>query len=308
MENLRVAVIGLGGVGGYIGTLLAKKCENVTFVVRKNRCEQIKQKGLTLHSDYNGEINAKPKQVICNGDETEPQDYIFICVKNYSLEEACGDIRGMVSDNTVIVPVMNGVDPGDRIRKLVGKGIILDSLIYIISYMDDNGDIIQQGDNPHVHIGHLGKGMAETGCAKKVCRLLKDAGIPTVFEEDIEAAIWKKYMLNCAYNVSTACYDETIGMLRRDEKKSKEYEALVWEAYNVAIKKGVNLTEEDANSVIYSFYHVHAENATSSLQRDVRAGRKTELETFCGYLVKEGNLLGISVPVMTRMYNIINNK
>ncbi len=305
MENSKIAVIGLGGVGGYIGALLAKKYENVTFIVRKNRGEQIKEKGLTLHSDYNGEIKVMPENVVYNGEKFTKQDYIFICVKNYSLEEACENIKDMVSDDTVIVPVMNGVDPGNKIRKLIGKGIVLDSLIYIISFIDENGNIVQQGDNPHIHIGHNENGIQEIKHAKEVCRSLKDAGIPCAFEEDIEAAIWKKYMLNCAYNVATACYNEPIGMLRKDEKKAKEYEALVWEAYNVAKKKGVNLKEEDAKRVIYRFYYEHADNATSSLQRDVWAGRRTEIETFCGYLVREGNELSVSVPVMTQMYENI---
>ena len=83
----------------------------------------------------------------------------------------------------------------------------------------------------------------------------------------------------------TAFYDNTIGELRRDPVKAQQYEKLVWEAASVGQAKGVALTDEHINEVIHKFRHVHADNATSSLQRDFRIRRKqTELETFSGYI------------------------
>ena len=127
-EEKKIAVIGIGGVGGYIAGLLAKAYPHVTMVARGARAESIRKKGLVLHSDYKGEIVAKPERVVPIQDMGQ-QDYIFICVKNYSLAEVCESIRDMVTDDTVIIPVMNGVDPGENIRRLVGKGTVVDSLI-----------------------------------------------------------------------------------------------------------------------------------------------------------------------------------
>ena len=110
-EEKKIAVIGIGGVGGYIAGLLAKAYPHVTMVARGDRAESIRKKGLVLHSDYKGEIVAKPERVVPIQDMGQ-QDYIFICVKNYSLAEVCESIRDMVTDDTVIIPVMNGVDPG----------------------------------------------------------------------------------------------------------------------------------------------------------------------------------------------------
>lgn len=130
-EEKKIAVIGIGGVGGYIAGLLAKAYPHVTMVARGARAESIRKKGLVLHSDYKGEIVAKPERVVPIQDMGQ-QDYIFICVKNYSLAEVCESIRDMVTDDTVIIPVMNGVDPGENIRRLVGKGTVVDSLIYTV--------------------------------------------------------------------------------------------------------------------------------------------------------------------------------
>lgn len=84
--------------------LLAKAYPHVTMVARGARAESIRKKGLVLHSDYKGEIVAKPERVVPIQDMGQ-QDYIFICVKNYSLAEVCESIRDMVTDDTVIIPV-----------------------------------------------------------------------------------------------------------------------------------------------------------------------------------------------------------
>lgn len=132
-EDKKIAVIGIGGVGGYVAGMLAKAYPHVTMVARGARGESIRENGLVLHSDYKGEIVAKPERVVPVR-EMGQQDYIFICVKNYSLEDVCENIRDMVTDDTVIIPVMNGVDPGEKIRSLIGRGTVVDSLIYTVAF------------------------------------------------------------------------------------------------------------------------------------------------------------------------------
>ena len=419
-EEKKIAVIGIGGVGGYIAGLLAKAYPHVTMVARGARAESIRKKGLVLHSDYKGEIVAKPERVIPIQDMGQ-QDYIFICVKNYSLAEVCESIRDMVTDDTVIIPVMNGVDPGENIRRLVGKGTVVDSLIYTVAFANedfsisqqdtftwlcigikdaderqqkkvaevagilkgadidykDQGDIeveiwrkyilncafnvmtaevcesirdmvtddtviipVMNGVDPGENIRRLvGKGTvvdsliytvafanedfsisqqdtftwlcigikdADERQQKKVAEvagILKGADIDYKDQGDIEVEIWRKYILNCAFNVMTAFYDNTIGELRRDPVKAQQYEKLVWEAASVGQAKGVALTDEHINEVIHKFRYVHADNATSSLQRDFRIRRKqTELETFSGYIVKEAKRLGVSIPLSEKIY------
>ena len=101
----------------------------------------------------------------------------------------------------------------------------------------------------------------------------------------------------------TAFYDNTIGELRSDPVKAQQYELLVWEAASVGRARGVALTDEHINEVIHKFRHVHADNATSSLQRDYRICKKqTELETFSGYIVKEAKRLGVKIPLSEKMY------
>lgn len=307
-EDKKIAVIGIGGVGGYVAGMLAKAYPHVTMVARGARGESIRENGLVLHSDYKGEIVAKPERVVPVR-EMGQQDYIFICVKNYSLEDVCENIRDMVTDDTVIIPVMNGVDPGEKIRSLIGRGTVVDSLIYTVAFANADFSIYQQDTFTWLCIGIKNADQGQQEKVAQVAEILKGADIDYKDDGDIEVEIWRKYILNCAFNVMTAFYDNTIGELRRDPVKAQQYETLVWEAASVGRAKGVALTDEHIQEVIHKFHHVHADNATSSLQRDFQICKKqTELETFSGYIVQEAKRLGVSIPLSEEMYQGLKAK
>lgn len=301
-SNKNIAVIGLGGVGGYVGGMLADTYPHVSFVARGERGNVLRQRGLILHSDYRGERTVHPERIVESAAELGPQDYIFICVKNYSLEDVCQTLGHCVTPETVIVPVMNGADPGDRTRRYLKTGTVVDSLIYIVAFANKDYSITQQGSFANVYVGIRDADQTQEEKIQTVCRLLNNAGVDCQADKDIEAAIWRKYILNCAYNVTTAYYNNTIGELRKDSRKAAEYEALVAEAFQVARARQVHVTSADKDAILHRFYHELADNATSSLQRDVVAGHQTELETFSGYIVREAHRLHVPVPVSQHMY------
>lgn len=305
--NKKTAVVGIGGVGGYMAAMLGQVCPHLTVAARGGRGEAIRKNGLVLHSDYKGELKVRPERVVPVR-EMGVQDYIFVCVKNYSLEEVCREMEDSVGDDTVIIPVMNGVDPGEKIRNLIGKGTVVDSLIYIVAFAERDYSITQQGDFANLRIGIQNPDEAQKRKIEEVSRLLAAADIDHAVAEDIELAVWRKYILNCAYNVASAYYDNTIGQLRSDPVKAKEYEALVTEAYNVALAKGVHVKPAHKDAIIHRFYYELAENATSSLQRDIREGKRAEIDTFSGYIVREGKKLGLEMPVSEKMYQRLKRK
>lgn len=301
IADKRIAVVGIGGVGGYLAGMLGQVCPHLTLAARGARKESLEKEGLILHSEYKGELRAVPEQVVETGELPE-QDIIFICVKNYSLEEVCRELGQAVSDRTILIPVMNGVNPGERVRDLLGKGTVVDALIYIVAFANGDFSITQQGDFARLCIGIKNADALQQKKVEEAAALLTAAGIDFEVAEDIEVEIWRKYILNCAYNVVTAYYDNDIGQLRKEERKAKEYEALVREAEQVALAKGVAIKKEHTDAIIDRFYHGYADNATSSLQRDIRAGRRSEADVFSGYIVREAKKYGIPVPVSSRMY------
>lgn len=305
IRDKKIAVIGLGGVGGYIGALLANKYEHVSFVARGARGESIRKNGLVLHSEYRGERVVYPERVVETASELEVQDYIFVCVKTYSLEEVLTHLGACCDEHTVIIPIMNGADTGQRARGYVKHAQVVDSLIYIITFSNPDYSITQQGMYTIVWIGIDHADEKQKAMLDELNTLLNEAEIESRIAEDINRQIWKKYIMNCAYNVETAAYNNTIGQLRNDEVKAKEYEALIKESYSVAVAKGVNMKESDLDWLIRRFYEELSDGDTSSLQRDIVAGRQSEVDTFCGYLIREAKKHGILVPTMEKMYQLL---
>lgn len=304
-KNKKMAVVGIGGVGGFLAGVIGNEYESrLTLVARGARLNTLKEQGLILHSDQRGEIHVQPRAVV-TADELEEQDFIFLCVKNYSLEEACAQIRHAVGDHTVVIPVMNGVDPGDRVRTALGRGIVVDSLIYIVTFIGADGSIVHQGDFARMRIGIKHADAHEKQAVAAVSEILTGAGVEHLAVDDIELEIWRKYILNCAYNVATAAYDNNIGELRADPVKSKEFEDLISEAYEVAKAKGVAVCPEHRDEFFDRFHHTYRDDATSSLQRDLNAGKRAEIETFSGYLVREAKRLGVEAPVSEKMYELL---
>ncbi len=303
----KIAVLGAGGVGGYLAGMLGKTFPHLSLGVRGARMESIRTHGLLLHSDYHGEIRVRP-ETAAPISELGPQDMIFVCVKNYSLEEVCREMAGAVREDTIVVPVMNGVDCGDRVRACLGKGIVVDALIYIVAFAGADYSITQQGQFANLRVGTRNGDETVRRAVEEVSAVLTAAGIDHSVPENIELEIWRKYILNCAYNVETAFYDCTIGPLRSDPQRAKEYEALVDEAWRVARAKGVPVLPEHRTEMIDRFYHEYRDDAGSSLQRDMHAGRPAEVETFSGYIVREAERLGVEAPVSRRMYEVLRTR
>ena len=305
MEHCNIAVLGIGGVGGYLAGMLAHTYPNVSFVARGARKAALEKNGLVLHSEYSGEIVARPARVVETAAELDALDYLFICVKNYSLEQVCKTLGNSVDDHTVIVPVMNGVDPAERVRAFVGRGAVVESLIYTVAFSNPDFSVTQQGDFTTVKLGIHDATPAQQALVERTRDMMVLAGIDAQVGADIQAEIWRKYMLNCAYNVLTAAYDRTIGQLRDDPVTRQEYHDLLMEACHVAQAKGVALTEDIAEKEYDRFLHVLKDDATSSLQRDLHPADggphgQTELDTFSGYLVRQAHLLGVAVPLAER--------
>ncbi len=307
LQEKRIAVLGVGGVGGYLAGMLGRTFPHLTLGVRGARMEAIRRGGLVVHSDYNGEICIRPERAVPIG-EIGRQDVIFLCVKNYSLEEALASLKPVMAEDTILVPVMNGVDCGDRARALLGKGICLDALIYIVAFAGADFAVTQQGKFANLRVGTRSEDPRFREAVCTVEAILKGAGIDVLVPENIELEIWRKYILNCAFNVETAYYDCPVGPLRRDPEKAAEYEALIDEAWRVARARGIPVTEAHKEEMIRRFYHHYEDGASSSLQRDLHAGRPSEVETFSGYIVREADRLGVDVPVSRRMYQSLGSR
>ncbi|MGN1019570.1 MAG: ketopantoate reductase family protein [Aristaeellaceae bacterium] len=290
---MKLTIMGIGGVGGLLaGVLLRRYGDEVSLIARGERLNRLRTQGLTLQADAYGSFTVHPASLTDDPGTLPVQDAVLVCVKNGGLARAAQQLAPIVDDHTLVLPVMNGVSAGDNLRRLLGKGRILDSVIYTVSSVEAGGVITQKGGFTQIYMGGEG--------AEPLAEYLRGAGIEARVEEDVQAAIWSKYVLNCAYNVVTARWGITIGDIKHSEALTADYRALMEEAWRVGRARGVNLPDDLVAQHMVRLMNC-TDDSTSSLSRDFDAGRTGEMDIFTGEVVRMAEACGIDVP-MSRDY------
>ena len=301
MNQKKITIVGIGGVGGLLaGVLIRKYGVNVSLIARGKRAEHLRTHGLTLHSDAYGEFTVNPAAVTDDPSVLPTQDLVLVCVKNDALEAAAQQIMPIVGPNTVVLPVMNGVTAAKKLRAILPTGTVLGCVIYTVSGAGQDFSITQQGKFTELSIGSQVFDSAEQAVAEEAAALFMEAGIQCKAVEDVAAAIWTKYVLNCAYNVATARWGCTIGGIKSSESRVEDCRALLIESWKVGIASGVALPEDLPEKQLRRILKT-SDDSDSSLGRDFAAGRPGEMEVFCGDVIRMAETLGVDVP-MTRTY------
>ena len=195
MEEKKMMIVGIGGVGGYLAGMTGQKYSNLTLIARGKRGEALREHGVVLHSDYNGEMVTRAAAVLESASEAGAvQDLIFLCVKTYALEEVCSTLASCVDEHTIIVPVMNGADTAQRVREYLGKGLVVDSVIYTTAAANKDYSITQLGQYTKIILG--ASDPKEKEAAQEAFRVLRTAGIDCEVYEDVRQAVWELSLIH----------------------------------------------------------------------------------------------------------------
>lgn len=299
----KICVAGIGAIGGLVAAMLGSKYGgSLSLIARGERAKALREKGVVLHSDFYGEHRASPAQVAASGEELGVQDYVFVCVKNYSLDQIIPQIAPCVGRETVVVPIMNGVEAGDRLRAAFPDALACDGLIYTITGANPDFSVTQKGSYTHLFLGSKVREENRVAGARRAWELLKGSGLDARWSEDIESEIWQKFILNCAFNTVTARYLADSARLRADEGLRRDLWDLLSEAYQVGLAQGVSLPKDLVETKFHFMMEKQPPDATSSMRRDVEAGRPTEYDAFTGAILRKAKVFHIPVPVTERYH------
>ncbi|MDD5233363.1 MAG: 2-dehydropantoate 2-reductase [Syntrophales bacterium] len=300
---MRIAVIGLGGVGGYFGGKLVRRFANagehrIVFFARGKHLEAIRRDGLKIISTE-GNFTARPWLATDRSSEAGPLDIILFCVKGYDLEEAARSIAGCLHDSTVILPLLNGVDISERIENIVPEGIVLRGTAYISSRIVSPGVIERRGDVSRIVFGPGGKTDPEE--FRYIETIFRQAGVDAALQGNMADVLWAKYGFIEPLATLSAFTGKNFGELLADGETLEKLRGLTAELDQVARKQGIRFPGDLVSSVLEKAGSFPPETKTS-LQLDFENKRRTELEIFTGYIVKKGKELGISVPIHDEIY------
>jgi 2-dehydropantoate 2-reductase len=301
----KIAIVGLGGVGGYYGGLLAERYSKsseveIYFYVRGEHMRAIQRDGIRVITD---EIETIGLPMLASDDANEIglMDYIIVATKSYDLESVIQDILPMIGPETILLPLLNGVDNTTRIEKLLPNNQVWSGCSYIVARRTAPGVITTSGK---LHLLNFGYKNQLNDRLLNFEKILTDAGIDAKLCEDIHNEIWKKFCfisvtasLTCYFNVSFAELLDT-------QQYKYLFVKLIEELVQVARAEGAN---QDLSMVDRAFHRIGSipRGQTTSMHSDMQAGRKMELHTLTGVVVDLANKHGISVPNYERVYEAL---
>jgi 2-dehydropantoate 2-reductase len=305
---MKIAILGIGGVGGYYGGMLARKYENsaehdIFFVARGEHLQKIKTDGLKVITKE-GDFIARPSLATDNPKEMESLDLIIFCTKGYDLEDAAQKVSENVHSDTAIITVLNGVDNTDRLRSVLPRGHILNGCVYISSRINTPGEVEQVGGPCTLFFGpEEGPTDRYTG----IETVMKDAGIKATLSDHITPDVWSKYIFVGPLGSISSMLNKPLGAIMENEEHRTMLEGLMKEVEAVAHAKDISLPEnivQQSLDVASSFPY----ETKTSIQLDFEKGRQTEMETFTGYVVRSGRKLRIKTPLHDTVYAALKNK
>ena len=298
MKIQSVAILGAGAVGCYVLWGLADKAAANTLqlgvVAEGSRAERLRQNGCTI----NGQVY-HPQ--VWTPQQAHGVDLLIVALKYGALPGALDSIRTIVSERTVVMSLMNGVDSEELIAAQVGAPHVLPALIKVASHRTEDGVRFDPETTIGIIYGEL-TAPFDSDRVQAVRALFADTGIHFRVTEHIREEIWSKFRLNVCNNLPQAilgagvgCYSDSTHIKAISDGLRRELEA-------IAAAKGIDLSKAAAASTHGSTVPPAARY--SPLQ-DLDAGRHTEIDMFSGALMRMGRELGIPTPYNEYTYHMI---
>lgn len=300
----RIGILGLGGVGGYFGGLLAKAYAEsdqieIVFIARGETQKVIAQSGLKIVLD-DSEMIVIPRIVSNDTAIIGKLDYLICATKTYDIEESLLLLQKCITKNTIFIPLYNGVDAPERISTLYPDNIVLEGCVYIVSMIDSPGIIRKIGGYEKLFFG---SSTAPLYKLKALESIFKNAAIESYLVDNIEETVWEKYIFISALASATSYLNQNVGEILNNESSRKLYVGLLNEITLIAAVKGLELPNDIIMQTILKLEKT-PHSTTSSMHRDVLAGRKLELASLTEFVVEQG----LKYEVETPNYKMVMDK
>jgi 2-dehydropantoate 2-reductase len=295
----RFAVVGAGGIGGYIAGMLARSGHWVALIARNQNLEAILSSGLHIESP-NRAFEVAPMMVTDKPQDVGSVDAIVLAVKAWQVREAALALRPMVAVGTRVLVLQNGVEVFEQLEQLLGAGYALMGVCWLLSHVIEPGRVRHFGLEPTVTLGERnGKDLSPN--AKALADAFVASGLIVRVSPDIETSIWEKWVFVAGVSGVGAVARGTFGEIRQCSATRDLVRELMQEVAAVAVSQGINVSEDVVDRKMAVVDTMPA-SGTSSMQRDIIAGRPSELETIVGAIIRLGNRGNVPTPAANCIY------
>jgi 2-dehydropantoate 2-reductase len=306
----RICIYGVGGVGGYFGGLLANKISEqhdkereIYFVGRGAHLQEIKKNGLILNTAEKTGLVCKPTLAVERFDELPAVDLVLLAVKSYDLEQTIERISKHIRKDTMVLPLLNGVDIYNRVRTLLPAAIIFPACVYVFSSIEKPGTVTQKGPEGTIIFGKDPE--HPDSMPQNVIDLFTSAGISYKWTENAFPAIWKKYLFIAPFALVTGRYGATFGEIMDKPELQEKARGIMSELIAIAHFEGVEFRDTTLVENLEKARSFPRDSKTS-YQRDLeQKGKKNEGDLFGETIVRLGKKYGVKTPVSEELYTHI---
>ena len=296
---MRVAVLGAGAVGAYLGSRLAAARADVHLIARGPHLEALRERGLTLVTPDG--ITTTPVWATDDPAMIGPVDVVLFCVKSYDTRTAAAQLPPLIGPDTAVVSIQNGIDNEPKIAAVVGDEHVLGAAAYILAALESPG-VIRSGPARLV-VGELRPG-PPTPRVTAFVELARRGGVDASAATDVRIAKWEKYVLLVGFASVSAGTQLPLGDIRRSTAAVAMLRAVMAEAWSVGRALGIPLAEDlvDRQAALVLS---QADSEGTSLRHDLLTGHRMEVEALQGTLSRLGRETGVPTPVTDAAYAIL---
>ena len=294
----KIAVVGAGAVGGYFGGMLARAGAPVIFIGRQSFVEAVKQNGLFLDTvQFRERVKVEASADLAAVRDAE---IVLFCVKTTDTAETARELAQLLAPNAIVVSMQNGADNAEQIAAASGLKA-LSAAVYVAASVPIPGTV------KHVGRGDIVLG-PQNEITERVAAVFTRASIPCRISENLAGELWTKLLWNCALNAMSALGKVTYGEILASADARQLLENTVYEVIAVAKASGIKLAGfENAEVALATAYKIAEQMAAtrSSTAQDMVRGKKTEIDSLNGLIVRRGKELNIPVPVNHALFTLV---
>ena len=297
---MKIAIIGAGAMGSIYGGHLSLNNDVYLIDTNETIINYINENGLTLDED--GKSNIYKPKAVTNSKEMPAMDLVILFVKSLYSRAALEGNKNIIGKDTYLMTLQNGSGHEDILEEFVDKSHI------IIGTTEDNGAVLGAGHIRRGGVGNTNIGMLiddSAGFLNQVKSAFDCCGFNVKIHNNIQQLIWNKLFTNVSLSAVTGILPVKIGYIRSNEYAWNMTKALIHEAVEVANKLGLDADEEKITQDVENVT-VKSPEGITSICADLCAGRKTEVDTISGSVVRAANKAGIKVPTHEFVVNMIH--
>lgn len=291
---MKYAIIGAGGTGGCLGFFLKKAGKDVTLIARGKHLEAIRKNGLTIQKLWDESRETLPVKACTAEEYKEIPDVILVCVKGYSMDETVPTIKKIAGKETVVIPILNIYGTGGRLQKKLPELTVTDGCIYVSANIMEPGVILQHGKILRVVFGAR-KPEEETEKMREVAKDMVTDDLEVILSENIRRDAMVKFSYVSPIGAAGLYCNAVAADFQREGEQREMFKALIREIVELSHAMGIEFEEDLVERNLKILASLSPE-ATTSMQRDVIEGKRSEMDGLVYEVVRMGREYKVSMP------------